>query len=207
MSQQNSSEILKNFQLPQISIPAEAIRQINTVFTQLQKTGTAFAEKLSYFEANEVVQLSQKFNQAQRLMQPLADLYPQLDKLNRAFQNLHIPEIKIASTANSVESEPVAKVDNEICNATEVLVNKALEHGLVQDEIPDESVIQEVIFVIAYYLTTMNHRDMLNWVMQLPELALTQIRLAGNLTTSGIFNAWTILIISQWICDFLRSIL
>ena len=211
MYPQNVYELFRTLHIQQPVIPNDVQLKACAALTQFQKFGNTLAKQMNCFQAKDVTHVSQTLIQIQGIMQPLINLYPQLEKLNHSLKSLSIPEIIPNSTAVSTSdinvTEATAELEKELYGVTQSLVDKALAQEIIQDELPDENVVQETFFTIAYYASALTIRELLNWSKQLLHLASMQVQSAGNQTVSGLFNIWTMIMLSLWICASLKSCL
>lgn len=211
MYPQNVYELFRTLHIQQPVIPNDVQLKACAAFTQFQKFGNTLAKQMNCFQAKDVTHVSQTLIQIQDIMQPLINLYPQLEKLNHSLKSLSIPEIIPNSTAVSTSdinvTEATAELEKELYGVTQSLVDKALAQEIIQDELPDENVVQETFFTIAYYASTLTTNELLNWSKQLLQLVSTQIKSAGNQTISGLLNIYAILDLIMWICASLKCYL
>ena len=187
-------------QIPNAQALATISKRLPDNSALLKHIRAAESLQLQSPQLQQLAKMSETLSWSYQHMQSLAKLYPQLDKLNNSLEMLNFP----VKTPSKV-SAPASQVELEIREATDALVNKVHEQGVIQDELPNDATVQTLVFVIAYFVTRLSPDELMNWVNQLPSILLEQIKFMGNLTLSGIFNFLALLGIAErvysWICS------
>lgn len=96
--------------------------------------------------------------------------------------------------------------ENRLCAAIDGIVEKSQKENPGATIIPDERSLQDVAFVIIFYLSTLTPQDIAEWLRMVPELLLAQIESCANASTflSGFSNLYMMLEISLRIASLFK---
>ena len=198
-------EILKKLNIP---LPNEGLLKAAEVlrsqylpmdFKASMQVAEKFKQQLGIIDNNTLRDITEAY----RRIMPLLDTpqFREIQKLERNMQTW-IRNVQ-PHYAPSLPPE-----DGELCAAVDALIEKAQSQGVEEDALPDEKMMQDVIFVMVFYATVLAPEALNDWVAHIYETLKIQIHeavnAAGSIFVSGVLNIYTLLGLCLYLASYLK---
>ena len=158
---------------------------------------------LAMQDAAKIQPIAAQIFEAYRRMAPLMN-HPALREVKKWSHEINSQLFEQKTPSSSL---PPATEDSDLCTAVDVLVEKVESQGMKEDELPDKKTFQDAAFIFFFYASTLNHRDLLNWLRKLYEASLKLLEIASQApTVSGISNTYFLFDVSRSVCAMLYQV-
>ena len=155
-------------------------------------------EQVKYFQQHsaEIAQMNKIYSRVQKIMCPLVDMYPQLEKMKPYFQNSHTS----TSTKDNDSSE---ETQDELCIAAQKFVDNVFEHCLLSNQTTDEQPFQDLIFDFSYAASTSSPHALLELLRKIKKMLLNCLNVADEPIVSKMLNILALYQLARNICEFI----
>lgn len=192
--------LLRSLEAASKMLSDDAMRELSRQSQTFQKIApqklSLSLEQAQYLQMHsaEIARMSQTYGRLRRILKPLIEASPQLQRVEVGLDALHI------SPENNQE-----ETRDELCTTAQNLVDEVLERGVVQDDILEKQSLQTLTFDVLYYASHATPHDLLDWLRCANQELLSLLGNPDNVLMTASSNLITLVTIAAYIWSVLKN--
>ena len=194
--------LAKTFISLQATMSPNVMQELSKELRMLQKIDLQQLSKslkqAQYFQKHsaEITRMQKTYSQLRDIAKPLIEKYPQLEEIERT-----LPDLPISSTVGEIDNEEA----QDVCIAAQKFVSNLLERGVIQDETPNTTEIDNLVPDISFSSSQISPQALLMLARSLHKALLSLLSNPNNVLMTALSNFITLITVALYIWSVLKN--